>query len=422
MKLASYSKPPLGASVNWGHPLAVGLEACWLLNEGGGVKLIDKANNHNATVTTTTSFTPLGYKITMGSGSPGSISATIACTQAQGYSIAWLCKPSSMSFYPRRLLINSSTYGFCTSDTGGRLTYLKADGNEADSTSVLVSTSKITACGAGCKDGTIYYYANGKFDSSVTDVTNITDITFNTLFYGGGSNRGFAGDMYYVYLWKRQLTANEFKSLHEAPYQFIDTYYSRRVTTLGSAANNEATADANSITITQYDPTIVWSGTYTCDVNEIGIVQYEPDASPDTPVTPDCLNLSITQYDPTIQIDCETTPDCNEIAIYQYEPGTSTGADDNAACGAEELTITFYDPSIQIDCSVTADCNSITFSQYDPTQVWGGSVTPDCNTITITQYEATATTPTTSGSVYEYYDPVTQQVRTLNHGINSLNR
>src|SRR2546430_2775798 len=29
-------KPPLGAQINWGHPLAQGLVGCWLFNEAGG--------------------------------------------------------------------------------------------------------------------------------------------------------------------------------------------------------------------------------------------------------------------------------------------------------------------------------------------------------------------------------------------------
>lgn len=35
------SKPPLGAQINWNHPLSRGLVACFLMNEGGGVKVID---------------------------------------------------------------------------------------------------------------------------------------------------------------------------------------------------------------------------------------------------------------------------------------------------------------------------------------------------------------------------------------------
>lgn len=37
----AFQKPPLGAAVNWSHPLAQGLEALWLMNEATGNRLHD---------------------------------------------------------------------------------------------------------------------------------------------------------------------------------------------------------------------------------------------------------------------------------------------------------------------------------------------------------------------------------------------
>src|SRR5438132_3155392 len=34
-------KPPTGAQINWGHPLANGLAAYWMLNENGGLCTYD---------------------------------------------------------------------------------------------------------------------------------------------------------------------------------------------------------------------------------------------------------------------------------------------------------------------------------------------------------------------------------------------
>ena len=41
MILSPYQKPPLGAKLNFGHPLAKGLVGCWLFNEGSGDKVFD---------------------------------------------------------------------------------------------------------------------------------------------------------------------------------------------------------------------------------------------------------------------------------------------------------------------------------------------------------------------------------------------
>lgn len=46
------NKPPIGSQINWGHPLAQGLTACFLLNEGGGQQITDLVSGaNNPTVT-----------------------------------------------------------------------------------------------------------------------------------------------------------------------------------------------------------------------------------------------------------------------------------------------------------------------------------------------------------------------------------
>jgi hypothetical protein len=41
------TKPPLGAKINFAHPLAKGIVGCWLLNEGMGDKVYDLSGNGN---------------------------------------------------------------------------------------------------------------------------------------------------------------------------------------------------------------------------------------------------------------------------------------------------------------------------------------------------------------------------------------
>ena len=43
-------KPPKGAMLNRGHPLALGLVGCWLMNEGGGNIVNDLSGNGNTGV------------------------------------------------------------------------------------------------------------------------------------------------------------------------------------------------------------------------------------------------------------------------------------------------------------------------------------------------------------------------------------
>ena len=43
-KARQWIKPPIGSQVDWSHPLAAGLFACWLLNEGAGPRATDIVN------------------------------------------------------------------------------------------------------------------------------------------------------------------------------------------------------------------------------------------------------------------------------------------------------------------------------------------------------------------------------------------
>jgi hypothetical protein len=46
-KIYGQTKPPLGAKINFAHPLAKGIVGCWLMNEGGGNKVYDLSGNGN---------------------------------------------------------------------------------------------------------------------------------------------------------------------------------------------------------------------------------------------------------------------------------------------------------------------------------------------------------------------------------------
>lgn len=62
-----YRKPGPGAKINGAHPLAFGMQGCWLLNEGSGARLTFDATGNPATTGT---GGPLGGKDNFGVGAP----------------------------------------------------------------------------------------------------------------------------------------------------------------------------------------------------------------------------------------------------------------------------------------------------------------------------------------------------------------
>jgi hypothetical protein len=55
-KTRQWVKPPLGSQIDWAHPLATGLVACFLLNENGGSRVFDLANRVSLPVLSGTSW------------------------------------------------------------------------------------------------------------------------------------------------------------------------------------------------------------------------------------------------------------------------------------------------------------------------------------------------------------------------------
>jgi hypothetical protein len=67
------TKPPLGAKINWSHPLSKGIVGCWLFNEGMGDKVYDSSGNGN-----TGTLTNFSHPATVTSGwNPGKFGRAI---------------------------------------------------------------------------------------------------------------------------------------------------------------------------------------------------------------------------------------------------------------------------------------------------------------------------------------------------------
>ena len=95
-------KPPKGAMLNRGHPLARGLKGCWLMNEGGGTIVNDLSGNGNTGILSGTAPTWIAGSEGPAIDFPGTneiITLTNTISLVYPWSISWRHKADATSIF-----------------------------------------------------------------------------------------------------------------------------------------------------------------------------------------------------------------------------------------------------------------------------------------------------------------------------------
>jgi hypothetical protein len=231
------TKPPPGSMLNFGHPLSQGLVGCWLMNEGGGSKVINLATNISSSFANSSGFN-FSWKqslkgmsletlranksyIPVGSINVRFISIVAYCPEIEagnGQDTIIMCKDYNGANVPYCLNIGAvtgATAGMGFYDGGWRISGLN--------TELRGYRDKFVV---GTYDGiTLKFYINAKLDASAnytaTSLPQNTQQTDIGRYASDSANGWFGGKLSYVYLYSRALTPSEIQSLYEAPYQII---------------------------------------------------------------------------------------------------------------------------------------------------------------------------------------------------------
>jgi len=231
-------KPPLGAKLNWAHPLTKGLVGCWLFNEGGGNKAYDLSgyNNHgtlNAMAfpsTTLSGWNPgkdgVGLQFDGSSdyvdcGNDPSLNITNAITIE-----AWVkttqttrgqitAKVSAWQFAKRESTHKISIYLY-------GITPLRWEGGDTEiNDGVWHHIVATYDANGGANNGN--FYLDGVLDGQFTSTGNI-DVNSNNLAIGNQifCAHNFNGAIDEVRIYNRALNAEEIKQLYIAPYAMFE--------------------------------------------------------------------------------------------------------------------------------------------------------------------------------------------------------
>lgn len=216
-------KPPAGSSLNFGHPLAQGLVGAWLLNEGGGKKLIDIARKNNGSLLGGYNWN--GDKIFFG-GVDGYIDLDKTITFTNQFSIT--------------LVYGITTLTGATIDSnmpiGGNdtINYVQSQVTANDWRVVINGTLTDFSW-------TKPVYLIGEYVLTITrNKSNITTAYINSIpsdtggvskagnflidYIGKGynnTNYTWYGNIKRCYIHNRSLQPSEIQSLYEAPYQMV---------------------------------------------------------------------------------------------------------------------------------------------------------------------------------------------------------
>lgn len=217
------SKPPLGAQVNWGHPLSVGLQCCLLFNEGGGLALKDLANPvRTATINSTSPSTFTACKNGMGLSKPsasGSGYITLAPTLTNltsPFTIETLINLTAVAGYQTILVSSTGADGLWIH--AGKIDLF--NGTDHDGTATLAAGKWYHVVATYAGGTAMTYYLNGVRDAAPSD-TPVTTVPSNIFSYSGDSTESLNGKMEYFRYWSRPLTASEVNNLYVDPYAML---------------------------------------------------------------------------------------------------------------------------------------------------------------------------------------------------------
>lgn len=234
------AKPSLGASLDWGHPLANGLRMAVLFNEGGGYTITDIAQNNPALVTSTGLAWATGPK-GMGLNSAGSggrvESANLTHVNATDLSVfsiqtatnsGFQCMIDSDDAVTRvfQYRLNSGTQEFIRFNTGGSA--FVATGS-AVSAAQLAGGFSMAATSQG---SAMKLYLEGVQAGAGATITGTPKplTQFVQLFKGRSSSPfPMIGSIYVAYVWDRALSPSEVQQLHADPYAMVAPQGHRRI-------------------------------------------------------------------------------------------------------------------------------------------------------------------------------------------------
>ena len=215
-----HTKPPVGAAINWAHPLARGLVFVNLLNEGSGRprNLVDGAFS-------------VAVPTWGGSSRGNCLIAPVGIITSRTVAPRDYSQPPFTTFALYRFSAAASYVGATmfsneSANVNGWTMLPRAAGTNnlwlfaatGSTNSSLVTTPDIVQASAiSCDGSKVRFMHQGRVSEVTASPTFTVPATFN--FINGGSDQGT--DQICAYVWSRALSMSEMRQLYTEPFTFL---------------------------------------------------------------------------------------------------------------------------------------------------------------------------------------------------------
>lgn len=221
---AGQIKPRGRVLVNWGHPLAQGLDLC-LQMVAPAVRQDDLSGNHGVTLTSNTSITPRVTDIgeSIKNTGTGTVRYTIAPVipllgnvNRHGFTVEWKVRAASLPAGAYgTLLSEASSSGFWLVD--GKLNFYSA-GTHFSAGVVTVGRWAHLVCTI-TPGGALSYYVDGRLDANTYSGLG-WPTSLDSVFSDSGGEY-FPGEIAWLRTWRRSLTPTDVQWLANEPHAFL---------------------------------------------------------------------------------------------------------------------------------------------------------------------------------------------------------
>lgn len=404
-------KPPRGTQLNKAHPLARGLSAFWLMNEGVGARIGDATGQHPITAGAMHWGTGIYGPMFAGDGANYYLNTGWDATaELDAVTVHMLVRArgSGESDYFIDQSSGSTGFGVRVSYTNSRVEAFAYEGSQAE---VLMAyninvnqwyTLTFVACSSYQR-----LYVDGLLKDSKGPRNSIDDSPCTLVL--GAETCGFGsrlnGDIALVALYLRGLTQSEVVQLSTDPFQmFRYPCPVELFTYVEPVGDVTVLPDALSLTATLHDlvvalslvaspstlatavslevPSVSVSVTQEVSALSLDATLPETVVRSDVTIEPSALSLSTTLPAPQVNYDCGVAVDAAELSLTLPAPTVVTGQGVLVSAGVLSLDVTVHAPALAYDIQQAASALALTSTVRGP-EVTAGTIMPvGCQSMT----------------------------------------
>lgn len=150
------------------------------------------------------------------------------------------------------------------------------------------------------------------------------------------------------------------------------------------AAGIEVTATLDSLTLTEYNPTILAPIPVTATLDTLVLTEYNATVNAEVSFDAGLDALVITEYNPDIKVDIDLTAGLDALVITEY--AATVKVDISFTAGLDVLVITEYNATVAAGVAVTAGIDALILTEYNPVILAGLGVTAGFDPLILTEY------------------------------------